>query len=134
MRNLPIGIVALVGLFLVGAVAGLLTCIALLFPGGTLDVIWRLNPQAHDVFLTIGPWAVGLMLVVGLACAFSAAGLLTRSVSGHRLAVAMLAANLVGDTLNAFVRGDWWTLTGLPIGGALIAYLYRPQIRGLYTK
>jgi hypothetical protein len=45
------------------------------------------------------------------------------------LAVGVLAANLVGDLLNAVVRGDRRTLVGLPIGGAMLAYLLRRRIR-----
>ena len=42
---------------------------------------------------------------------------------GVPLALGILSVNLVGDLLNAFVRHDLRTLIGLPIGGAMIAYL-----------
>ena len=63
------------------------------------------------------------MVVVGSACALAAVGLATRARWGVSLALGILIVNLVGDLLNAFVRHDLRTLIGLPIGGAMIAYL-----------
>jgi hypothetical protein len=42
--------------------------------------------------------------------------------------------NLIGDAGNAAVRGDLRTLIGLPIGGALIAYLLSPRVRRQFGK
>ncbi|HMA41058.1 MAG TPA: hypothetical protein VKP10_13365 [Gemmatimonadales bacterium] len=39
------------------------------------------------------------------------------------MALTLLVVNVIGDTANAVIRGDWRTLFGLPIGGALIVYL-----------
>ena len=44
---------------------------------------------------------------------------------GRRLAIGTLAANLIGDCVSALVRHDPRTLIGLPIGGAMIAYLWK---------
>lgn len=40
-----------------------------------------------------------------------------------RLALAILSVNILGDLFNALMRHDLRTLIGLPIGGAMIAYL-----------
>jgi hypothetical protein len=45
-----------------------------------------------------------------------------------------VAVNLVGDTTNALVRGDLRTLVGLPIGGALIAYLLSAGVRSEFGE
>ena len=50
----------------------------------------------------MGPWAIVLLTVVALACGLAA---------------------------YAVVRGDWRTLIGLPIAGAVIAYLLTPRVR-----
>jgi hypothetical protein len=51
-------------------------------------------------------------------------GLMLWSADRSRaLAIGILAANLVGDSMNALVRHDPRTLIGMPIGGAMIAYL-----------
>jgi Holliday junction resolvasome RuvABC DNA-binding subunit len=42
---------------------------------------------------------------------------------GMRLALAILSVNILGDLFNALMRHDLRTLIGLPIGGAMIAYL-----------
>jgi hypothetical protein len=39
----------------------------------------------------------------------------------------------VGDLLNAFLRGDWRTLIGLPIGAAMLTYLLSRRIRGWFA-
>jgi uncharacterized membrane protein (DUF2068 family) len=115
--------------FALGSVIAGLTAIALLSPGGTLEPMWRLNPQAHVAFLGMGSWAIVLMLVISAACALSAVGLWIRARWGHRLALFLLAVNLVGDATNAIARGDPRTLIGFPIAGALVVYLLNPRVR-----
>ncbi len=95
-------------------------------PGGVLDSIWQLNPEAQAGFQEIGTWwSVLLMLVVGTACAGAAFGLSKRRPWGRKLAMAILAVNLVGDSVTAVVRHDPRTLIGLPIGGAMLGYLWK---------
>ncbi len=132
VERLPIGVLATVGLFLFGVLASATSFLALLFPGTPLRKVWRLKPDAHEAFLAMGPWAIVLLLVVCVAAALAAAGLLRRARWGHHLAVGILSVNLLGDTANALVRGDLRTLIGLPIGGALIVYLLRPRVRVLF--
>jgi len=104
--------------------------VSLLFPGGILKGMWRLNPQAQPALLSMGPWAIiALMAAVSLACATSAAGLWIGARLGQRTAVCILAVNLVGDTANALLRGDFRTLIGLPIAAAMIAYLLSARVR-----
>lgn len=111
-----------------------LTCVLLLFPGSGLEPLWLLNPQAHESFLRMGSWAVVLMVAVCVTCALSARGLWLRALWGHRLALGVLTVNLIGDTANAFLRGDLRTLIGLPIGGALIGYLLSARVRKLFGR
>jgi hypothetical protein len=53
------------------------------------------------------------MVLVAVACAGAAIGLWIRGRWGQRLAVGILTINLLGDTLNAVLRGDWRALTFL---------------------
>jgi hypothetical protein len=131
-RRAGAGIFALGAFFAVGAAIAAVTAVALLTPGGFLEPIWRLNPDAHDRLRAMGPWAVPLMAVVALACLLSAIGLWRRARWGHHLAVALLAANLVGDLANALARGDLRTLIGLPVAGALLAYLLSAGVRAQF--
>jgi len=120
----------LAAFFSFGAAMCLLTVLALAFPGGVLEPVWRLKPEARADFQSLGNAVAFLLMgVVGLACAASAFGLVRRERWGGWLAMAVLTVNLIGDGANAFLRDDPRTLIGLPIGGALIFYLRRAMGR-----
>jgi hypothetical protein len=119
----PIGMKLLALFFAFGACMCALTIWLLLFPGGALDSLWRLNPEAHAAFQRIGGLLILLMVIVGVACALAAIGLARNAKWGRWLGILILAANLVGDLTNAFVRHDLRTLIGVPIAGAMIFYL-----------
>jgi uncharacterized membrane protein (DUF2068 family) len=129
MHRPPVGLIALSGFFAFGAVISGLTEVALLTPGGGLERMWQLNPQAHEALLSMGPWAIALMGTVSLACGLAARGLWCRARWGYRLALTILAVNLLGDVGNLLLHGDPRTLLGLPIGAGLIAYLLRARVR-----
>jgi hypothetical protein len=125
-RRLAVGMKLLVAFFAVGATACATTVAALLVPRGGLDFVWRLNRDAQAGFQQIGtPLSVLLMAIVGTACGCAAVGLARQKMWGRRLAIGILAVNLAGDSVNAVVRHDLRTLIGLPIGGAIIAYLWK---------
>jgi hypothetical protein len=126
------GVIALGVFFAFGAVASLVAATALLFPGGPLEPMWRLNPDARQGLAGIEPWGILLMAVVGVVCAAAAIGLWARNAWGRRLALGLLTVNMAGDLLGAMVRHDPRTLIGLPIGGALIAYLLSARVRQLF--
>ena len=65
------------------------------------------------------------MATVSLACVGAAIGLWTGRRAGYRLAMALLVTNLVGDLVNALVRGDPRTVVGVPIAAVLLWYLVR---------
>ena len=102
-----------------------LTIVLLVYPGTGLDSVWRLNPDAHSAFQSFGNWAVLFMAAVGTSCAIAAIGLWRGLRWGVQIAVMILSLNVVGDLVNAFVRHDYRSLTGLPIGAAMILYLIR---------
>ncbi len=128
------GLTAMTAFFVFGASMAGLAAAALLFPQSALDEIWRLNPDAKLNLLAIAPWGALLMIAVSAACATVAVGIRTRASWGRQAAIALLAANLIGDTANAVVRGDLRTLIGLPIGGALIAYLLSRAVRDAFRR
>ena len=126
-RHRSVGTTLLVIFFATGALICLVTMIALAFPGGFLEPIWRLKPEARVEFQKIGSWSVALMAVVGAACGLAAVGLARNAEWGRRLAIGVLTVNLVGDSLNALLRHDPRTLIGLPIGGLMILYLVKKR-------
>ena len=114
----------LVIFFTAGALVCLLVVLTLAFPGGPLDSIWRLKPEAQTQFQQMGNAAsIALMTLVGAACALAAIGLARNAQWGRRLAIGVLTVNLIGDSFNAWLRHDPKTLIGLPIGGLMIWYL-----------
>lgn len=69
------------------------------------------------------------MLATGAACALAAIGLARGREWGRRIAIAVLTINVIGDTANAVIQHDARTLIGLPVGGAMIAYLFSAPVR-----
>ncbi len=122
-RIRPLGVSAISVFFTFGAIMSGLAAVMLLFPGGPLDSLWRLNPHAHEGFATLGMLAALLMATVCVACATGAFGLWHLKRWGLLTAIAILIINLAGDTANAFLTHDRRTLIGLPIGAAMIVYL-----------
>jgi hypothetical protein len=130
----PVGVKLLAGFFAFGAAMCSLTILLLIFPGTALEPLWRLNPEAQRSFGELGNWSLLLMATVGLACGFASFGLVRRRPWGRTLALFVLIANLLGDTANAFLRNDYRTLIGLPIGGAMVAYLFSERVRRVFTR
>lgn len=113
--------------FAFGAMMCALTLLLLLFPGGTFDWLWRLNPEAQLAFQSLGRWSLLLMLTVGAACLMAAIGLWRGKSWGTRLALIILSVNVVGDIVNSVFRHDYRTLVGLPVGAAMIFLLVRSE-------
>src|SRR5467141_3014831 len=125
----PVGLTLLTVFFIFGALMAFLAFLGPLLTGGFLEPIWRFNPDAYRALTDLGAWGMLLMAAVAIACALAAIGLWIQAQWGRRLAVGILAINLLGDILNAVTRGDLRTLIGLPIGGAMILYLLRARTR-----
>ena len=117
------GITAVSLFFSFGALMCCLTAAMLLLPGSLLEPLWKLNPSAQQGFSRLGVWSTLLMLIVGATCAVAAFGLWRCTLLGDRTAVALLSVSIVGDLTNALFMRHWWSLIGLPIGGAMIWYL-----------
>jgi len=113
--------------FAFGAMMCALTLLLLLFPGSTLDSLWRLNPEARFAFQSLGRWSFVLMLTVGAACLMAAIGLWRGKVWGTRLALTILSVNIIGDMVNVVFRHDYRALVGLPVGAAIIFLLVRSK-------
>ena len=127
-RRRSTGRVLLAIFFAAGALICLVTMLALAFPGSFLESIWQFKPEARVQFLQIGRGAsIALMAVVGVACGSAALGLARNAEWGRWLAIAVLAVNLIGDSLNALFARDAKTLIGLPIGGLMILFLVRTK-------
>ena len=125
----PLGVMALVMLFVIGTCASFLSAVSLIFPGSFLEPIWNLNPHARAGFSRIGSWAMVLMISVCIACLFTALGLWRRRSWGYWLAVVMLVVNLCGDVVNVISGIEPRAIIGIPIVGVILAYLLRKRTR-----
>ncbi|HEU0207992.1 MAG TPA: hypothetical protein VFQ78_03350 [Candidatus Udaeobacter sp.] len=112
--------------FAFGTTMCALTIILLVFPGTPLDLLWRLNPDAHQAFRSFGVWSIILMLLVGISCGVAAVGVAKGRIWAVRMAILILCVNVIGDLVNTF-RGDRRALIGVPISGAMILYLTRSK-------
>jgi hypothetical protein len=128
----PKGITALSLFFGFGAAMALTSFVALLFPGGFLEPMWRLNPRAREAFGSMGGWALLLMAAVSLACAFASRGLWRGKRWGYILAIVILTVNLIGDLTNALLGIEPRAWFGVPIAALLIWFLVTPKIRNFF--
>jgi hypothetical protein len=124
-----------IGIFLLfGAVMASLAGATLLWRGTALDRMWTLNPRAYKELAPLGK-VVGIpFLMLGVLLAVACMGWFKRRVWGWRLAVAIIAIQVLGDLVNAF-RGDVVQGgTGFVIAGALLVYLLRPEVRAAFVS
>ena len=123
-----------IGVFLFfGAVMATLAATSLLRRGTPLDRLWALNPTAYNQLAPLGG-IVGIFFLA-LAATLMTAGIgwFRRRLWGWRLAVAIIATQVLGDFVNC-VRGDWLRGgTGVIIAGVLLLFLFKPRIRAAFA-
>jgi hypothetical protein len=128
------GITAM-GIFLFfGATMASLAGVTLIWRGTILDQMWAINAPAYRQLAPFGK-TVGIpLLLLGATMAVAGTAWFKRRVWGWRLAVAIIATQVFGDLVNAFmgdlVRGG----VGFVIAGALLVYLLRPQVRCAFAS
>ena len=99
-----------------------------------LDRIWALNPRAYSQLAPFGAKAGILLFLVGIALAVSGAGWFKRRTWGWRLAVAIIATQVVGDLVNV-VMGHWAEgAIGVTVAGVQLFYLFRTPVRAVFRR
>jgi hypothetical protein len=122
-----------VGVFLLfGALMASLAGATLLWRGTRLDRMWSLNPRAFKELARHGR-AVGIpFLLLGVALAIASVGWFKSRLWGWRLAVAIIAAQVLGDLVNAFSEHAVEGGLGLAIAGALLLYLLSADVKAAF--
>ena len=100
-----------------------------MFPGSALDRIWALNPRAYAQLAPFGKVAGHPFLLLAIALAIAGAGRLKRKRWGWRLAVAILAAQFLGDFVNALSGRVLPGAIGLVVASLLLFHITREKIR-----
>lgn len=123
-----------IGIFLFfGAVMASLAATTLLWRGTALDHVWALNPTAYKQLAPLGRPVGILFLLLGSALTTAGIGWFRRRLWGWRIAVAIIATQVLGDIVNG-VRGDLLRGgIGVIIAGALLLFLLRPRIRDIFV-
>jgi hypothetical protein len=122
-----------VGAFLFfGAIMASLAGATLTWPGTSFDRIWVLNPTAHKQLASLGRPTGILFLLLSAALTVTGTGWFKRRIWGWRLAVAIIASQVLGDVANC-VRGDWLrAVIGVMIASALLLSLLQPRVRAIF--
>jgi hypothetical protein len=130
--GLPRGFTA-VGIFLLfGSVMACLAGFTLVWPGTGLDRMWRLNPPAYSELAPLGR-IVGIpFLLLGCMLAVASIGWLRLRIWGWRLAVAIIATQVLGNVVNIFLGHFVEGGVGVVIAGALLLYLVRGDVKHVF--
>src|SRR5215468_10536577 len=126
-RCRPQGFAAIGAFFVFGAVMAAYAGVTLLIPGTFLDVLWRLNPRAHEELSVAGGAAAMPFLVLSPALGLAAAGWLQRKQWGWWLGVSVIGINLAGDISQIIFGERWKGAIGVALAGLLLFYMTRAQ-------
>jgi len=104
----------------------------LLWQGTVLDHMWALNARAYERLAPLGG-AVGIpFLLLSTMLLVAGIGWRRRLRWGWWLAVAIIAAQVIGDLVNVFLGDVVRGVAGFIIAGALLCYLLRAQVRSAF--
>jgi hypothetical protein len=122
------------GIFLFfGAMMASLAAITLLWRGTALDGVWALNPTAYKELTPLGASVGILFLLLGATLTVAGVGWFRHRLWGWRLAIAIIATQVLGDVVNC-VRGDFLRGgIGVIIAGGLLLFLLRSKIRAAFV-
>jgi hypothetical protein len=117
-----------VATFILVAVGG-----ALLFPGSTLEAIWRLYPVRRALLLPYRAWLAPGFLMLAVAMASASIGCFRLRKWGWWLAVTIFAINGLGDAIQIFLGHFPEGGVGVAVAGAVLFYLSRPMVRNSFA-
>jgi hypothetical protein len=122
-----------IGVFLFfGAVMAFLVGTTLTWKGTVLDQMWVLNAHAYKQLSPFGR-TVGIpFLVLSATLAAAGVGWFGRRLWGWRLAVAIIASQVLGDLVSILMGHAIRGAAGAAVAGALLYFLLRPDVRAAF--
>lgn len=123
------------GVFL--AFAGAMATLAgttLVHPGTPLDRLWALNPRAFAELAPLRPWIGVPFLLLAAAMAWVAWAWFTRSLWGWRMAVILMAMQLLGGFGHLIAGRIAQGVVGVVIPAAILVYLLNRRVRSAFPQ
>jgi hypothetical protein len=96
--------------------------------------MWRLNPRAYGEIAPLGRIVGILFLLLGCTLAVASIGWFRLRIWGWRLGIAIIATQVLGNAVNIFRRHFVEGGVGLVIAGALLLYLLRKDVKGVFES
>jgi hypothetical protein len=123
-----------VGIFLFfGATMAFLAGLTFLWPGTVLDRVWALNPHAYKQLAPFGRGMGIPLILLGLALTVAGMGWFKRFLWAWRLAVAIIAIQVVGNFVNIFLGRIVEGAIAVTIAVALLFYLLRSEVKAAFA-
>jgi hypothetical protein len=124
-----LGMKAITAFLVFATLMASLAGITLTWHGTVLDRAWALNPQAYARVAPMGRLPGILFLILAAVLATAALAWSRRLFWGWLLVVVIISGQVLGAALNIYQGEPFRALAGFIIGGGLLVYLCRPQVR-----
>jgi hypothetical protein len=122
------------GVFLLfGALMASLAGATLVWRGTALDRMWALNPRAFKELAPHGKIVGVPFLLLGAALAATGIGWLKHRLWGWRLAVVIIATQVLEDLFNVIQGQVVQGVAGITIACTLLFYMTRPSVLATFV-
>ena len=123
------------GVFLLwGATMAFLAAITLTWRGTALDRVWAINPAGYKQLAPFGSKAGILFAALGVTLAAAGIGWFKKFLWAWRLAVGIIATQVVGNIVNLLLGRILEGAVGITASSALLFYLFRRHVRAVFAK
>jgi hypothetical protein len=124
--------VALVLFFTAAAALCVVAGFTMIFPDTPLSAVWRIKPGEFAQLLELRPWtSIGFLLLSGWM-GLTAWACLNGCLRGWRMAIAIFAANGLGDAVQIFAGRVIEGFIGITVVVAIVVWLTRPQVKAAF--
>lgn len=124
--------IVLVSFFITATLVCFISGITVLVPNTPLSAIWRIKPDAYVQLLELSPYSgIGFLLLSGVM-GTTAWGCLHRRLWGWQMALAVFAANGLGDLGQVFAGRTLKGLLGITAVFGIVLWLTRPKVKAAF--